>query len=411
MNIDKNHLLNESKVFCMFPWLHLNVTPKGDIYPCCSNNYTTPFGNTKEISLKEAFNSPKMKELRLDMLNERKNSICDFCYKHEEAGPHSFRNYSKEQFAKRFDEVVPTTKEDGTVDDFKMRYFDIRFSNICNFKCRTCGSEFSSQWAAEMRENFQPDHPIIIHADDNKGGLLQEVLTHVEHIDLAYFAGGEPLITDEHYTILEEMIRLKRTDIVLRYNTNASNIKYKKHDVLQLWKHFKRIELSCSIDHYGERAEWLRKGTDWGKVESNLLTFRELDYVSFQMNTVFSLFNYPTIGEFYQYLKDKNIIRREDWYHSLYLAVHPSYYCAKSLPKELKVDAAKKALAWAENNKDDGTSLSRLVTDAVNFASDKDTWKDIKEQFLMHTGSIDRIREESFWKTFPELNKLADLLE
>lgn len=411
MNIDKNHLLNESKVFCMFPWLHLNVTPKGDIYPCCSNNYTTPFGNTKEISLKEAFNSPKMKELRLDMLNERKNSICDFCYKHEEAGPHSFRNYSKEQFAKRFDEVVPTTKEDGTVDDFKMRYFDIRFSNICNFKCRTCGSEFSSQWAAEMRENFQPDHPIIIHADDNKGGLLQEVLTHVEHIDLAYFAGGEPLITDEHYTILEEMIRLKRTDIVLRYNTNASNIKYKKHDVLQLWKHFKRIELSCSIDHYGERAEWLRKGTDWGKVESNLLTFRELDYVSFQMNTVFSLFNYPTIGEFYQYLKDKDIIRREDWYHSLYLAVHPSYYCAKSLPKELKIDAARKALAWAENNKDDGTSLSRLVTDAVNFASDKDTWKDVKEQFLMHTGSIDRIREESFWKTFPELNKLADLLE
>ena len=411
MNLDKNFLLNESKTFCMFPWLHLNVTPKGDIYPCCSNNYTEPFGNTKKESLKEAFNSPKMKELRLDMLNERKNKICDFCYKHEEAGPHSFRNYSKEQFAKRFDEVVPTTKEDGTVDDFKMRYFDIRFSNICNFKCRTCGSEFSSQWAAEMRENFQPDHPIIIHADDNKGGLLQEVLTHVEHIDLAYFAGGEPLITDEHYTILEEMIRLGRTDIVLRYNTNASNIKYKKHDVLQLWKHFKRIELSCSIDHYGERAEWLRKGTDWGKVESNLLTFRDLDYVTFQMNTVFSLFNYPTIGEFYQYLKDKNIIRREDWYHSLYLAVHPNYYCAKSLPKELKVDAAAKALAWAENNKDDGTSLSRLVTDAVNFARDKDTWKDVKEQFLMHTGSIDRIREESFWKTFPELNKLADLLE
>lgn len=411
MNLDKNHLLNESKTFCMFPWLHLNVTPKGDIYPCCSNNYTTPFGNTKEISLKEAFNSPKMRELRLDMLNERKNKICDFCYKHEEAGPHSFRNYSKEQFAKRFDEVVPTTKEDGTVDEFKMRYFDIRFSNICNFKCRTCGSEFSSQWAAEMQKHFQPDHPIVIHADDNKGRLLQEVLTHVEHIDLAYFAGGEPLITDEHYTILEEMIRLGRTDIVLRYNTNASNIKYKKHDILELWKHFKKIELSCSIDHFGERAEWLRKGTDWGKVESNLLTFRELDYVSFQMNTVFSLFNYPTIGEFYQYLKDKNIIRREDWYHSLYLAVHPSYYSAKSLPKALKVDASAKALSWAEANKDDGTSLSRLVIDAVNFASDKDTWSDVKDQFLMHTGSIDRIREESFWKIFPELNSLADLKE
>jgi len=409
--MNKEFLLNESKVFCMYPWMHLNVTPKGDIYPCCSNDYTTPFGNTKEVTLNEAFNSPKMKELRLDMLNERKNKICDFCYKHEEAGPHSFRNYSKEQFGKRFDEVVPTTKEDGTVEEFKMRYFDIRFSNICNFKCRTCGSEFSSQWAAEMQKHLQPDHPIVIHADDNKGKLLEEVLTHVEHIDLAYFAGGEPLITDEHYVMLEEMIRLGRTDIVLRYNTNASNIKYKKHDVLDLWKHVKKVELSCSIDHYGERAEWLRKGTDWGKVESNLLTFRDLDFVVFQMNTVFSIFNYTTIGEFYSYLKSKGIVREEDWYHSLYLAVHPSYYSAKSLPKSLKVIAEEKATKWADANKNDKTSLSRLVTDAVNFAKDKDTWADNRERFLGHTGSIDRIRDENFWKVFPELNNLQDLLE
>lgn len=411
MNLDKDYLLNESKTFCMFPWVHLNATPKGDVYPCCSNDYTTPVGNTKEQTLKQIFNSPKMKELRVDMLSERKNKICDFCYKHEEAGPHSFRNYSKEHFAKYFDEVVPTTQEDGTVDEFKMRYFDIRFSNICNFKCRTCGSEFSSQWGMEMQKNFDPKHPIVIHVDDNKGSVLEEVLTHIEHIDLAYFAGGEPLITDEHYTMLEEMIRLGRTDITLRYNTNASNIKYKKHDVLDLWKHFKKIELSCSIDHYGERAEWLRKGTDWGKVEENLLTFRELDYVSFQMNTVFSIFNYPTIGEFYEYLRQKNIVRRNDWYHSLYLAVHPSYYCAKSLPKELKAIAKQKALAWAKYNQEDGTSLSRLVVDAVNFAGDKDQWQDTRKEFLQHTASIDRIRDENFWKVFPELNKLRDLEE
>lgn len=409
--MDKDFLLNESKVFCMFPWVHLNATPKGDVYPCCSNDYTTPVGNTKDQTLKEIFNNPMMKELRLDMLNERKNKICDFCYKHEEAGPHSFRNYSKEHFSKYFDEVVPTTKEDGTVDEFKMRYFDIRFSNICNFKCRTCGSEFSSQWGAEMQKNFDPKHPIVIHVDNNRGTVLEEVLTHIEHIDLAYFAGGEPLITDEHYTMLEEMIRLRRTDITLRYNTNASNIKYKKHDVLDLWKHFKKIELSCSIDHYGERAEWLRKGTDWGKVESNLLTFRELDYVSFQMNTVFSIFNYPTIAEFYQYLKDKNIVRREDWYHSLYLAVHPNYYCAKSLPKALKVEAAAKALAWADANQNDGTSLSRLVTDAVNFAKESDSWPLVRDKFLGHTGSIDRIRDENFWNVFPELNSLKEVLE
>jgi MoaA/NifB/PqqE/SkfB family radical SAM enzyme len=402
--INKEHLLNESKTFCMFPWVHLNATPKGDIYPCCSNDYTVPYGNTKETSLREAFNNEKMNALRLDMLNDRPNKMCNFCYKHEESGPYSFRNYSKEQFSKRFDLTVPTTLEDGTVPDFKMHYFDIRFSNICNFKCRTCGSEFSSQWGAENRR-YDPKHPIVIHAD-SKGNLLSEVLNHIEHIDLAYFAGGEPLITDEHYIILEEMIRQGRTDITLRYNTNASSIKYKSNDVISLWKHFKKVELSCSVDHYGERAEWLRKGTDWGKIESNLLLFRDLECVTFQINTVFSLFNYSTISDFYEYLKSKNIVHGDDWYHSLYLAVHPSYYSAKSLPKVLKAQAKENAQKFCKNNAESNPVLSRLVTDAINFADMDDTWADNKDIFWQHTNSLDAHRGDDFIKAFPELTKL-----
>ena len=405
--MNKDHLLNESKVFCMFPWVHLNVTPKGDIYPCCSNNYTEPFGNTKNTSLKDAFNNPQMKQIRLNMLNDTPSKICEFCYKHEQAGPYSFRNYSKEHFAKHFDEIVPTTKEDGTVDDFKMRYFDIRFSNICNFKCRTCGSEFSSQWGAEMRKHHDKNHPIIIHADE-KGNLLREVLDQVEHIDLAYFAGGEPLITDEHYVILEEMIRKGRTDITLRYNTNASNIKYKDYDLLDLCK---KVELSCSLDHYGARAEWLRHGTDWEKVENNLQEFRKLDYVHFQINTVFSIFNYMTIGEFFDYLISKNLVRENDWYNSLYLAVHPSYYSAKSLPVEYKKEAETRANEFISRRQEKYPTVARLVRDAVNFANESNTWQENKDTFFKHTLSIDRIRQESFYQTFPELNKLQTLTE
>lgn len=411
MNLDKDFLLKESKVFCMFPWLHLNVTPKGNIYPCCSNNYTAPFGNVKDTSLKEAFNNDQMKELRLNMLNGVPSKICEFCYKHEQASPYSFRTYSLENFSKYFDNIVPSTHPDGAVDEFKMRYFDIRFSNICNFKCRTCGFEFSSKWGEENRSRYRPNHPIVIHADDHQGKLLNEVLSHVEHIDLAYFAGGEPLITEEHYIILEEMIRQGKTDTILRYNTNASNIKYKKHDILALWKYFKRVELSCSVDHYGERAEWLRKGTDWGKVESNLLTFRDLDYISFQINTVFSIFNYPTLGEFYNYLKEKNLLRTDDWYHSLYLAVHPSYYSAKSLPKELKQQAKANAFKFCQNNGTEYRSITNLVENAIKFADEDDTWASNKDAFLMHTLTLDQYRNEDIFKVFPELSKLQLLEE
>jgi hypothetical protein len=51
------------------------------------------------------------------------------------------------------------------------------------------------------------------------------------------------------------------------------------------------------------------------------------------------------------------------------------------------------------------------VRDAVNFANESDSWSEVKTPFLGHTKSLDRIREESFWKTFPELNKLSELLE
>jgi len=166
--------------------------------------------------------------------------------------------------------------------------------------------------------------------------------------------------------------------------------------------------LSCSIDHYGERAEYLRKGTDWGVIESNLLAFRDLTYIDFQINTVFSIFNYPTIGQFYQYLKDKNIIRLEDWYHSLYLAVHPPYFSAKSLPAPMKAAARQAAMKFCESNTEIGFGLpNRLITDGMNFADSEDTWEENKKTFFTRTFSIDKIREEDLYKVFPELSPLS----
>ena len=145
----------------------------------------------------------------------------------------------KETIPPHYDEIIPTTQEDGTVEEFKMRYFDIRFSNICNFKCRTCGSEFSSQWGAEMQKNFDPKHPIVIHVDDGKGSVLEEVLTHIEHIDLAYFAGGEPLIMPEHYNILKhlydntplEVMYRKTSESFEEFETRALHLGMQKHKV------------------------------------------------------------------------------------------------------------------------------------------------------------------------------------
>jgi len=405
-DFDKEYLLNESKTFCMYPWTHLNATPLGNIFPCCSNDYTAPLGNTKDMTLNEAFNSDYMKKLRLDMLNERKHEICNFCYAHEEAGPHSFRRYSIEHFGKHFDESLAMTREDGHVDEFKMRYFDIRFSNICNFKCRSCGSEFSSQWALEDKKTWNPDGPIIMHVDNEEGGILKEILEQVEYIDIAYFAGGEPLITPEHYVILEELIRLGKTDTILRYNTNASTVSYKDKDIFDLWKHFDKVELSCSIDHFGQRAEMMRHGTDWGRVERNLKTFRSLDYVSFQMNTVLSIMNYYTLHEFFEYMSGVGLFDYDkDFYNSLYLAANPKYYCAQALPKHMKQQAAQKLMSGYQGDR----AVDQLIKSGVEFAGLNDTWDDVKKDFFHMTYRLNKLRGEDFFKVFPELQPLQDM--
>ena len=405
-DLDKDFLLNESKTFCMYPWTHLNATPLGNIFPCCSNDYTMPIANTAEVSLTEAFNGEFMKNLRMDMLNEKHHKICDFCYSHEEAGPHSFRRYSIEHFGKYFDESLEMTHEDGHVDEMKMRYFDIRFSNICNFKCRSCGSEFSSQWALEDKKSWKPDGPVVIHVDNEKGGVLEEIIDQVDHIDIAYFAGGEPLITPEHYVILEELIRKGKTDTVLRYNTNASTVSYKDKDIFALWKHFDKVEVSCSIDHFGQRAECMRHGTDWGRVEANLKKFRATEHISFQMNTVLSIMNYYTLYEFFEYMSGVGLLDYDkDFYNSLYLAANPKHYCAQALPKSMKETAKAKLMGMYQGER----AIDGLIKSGVGFADQNDTWEDVKKDFFHMTYRLNKLRGEDFFDAFPELKPLQDM--
>jgi len=404
----KDEHLKDSNTFCMFPWLHMNVTPKGNIYPCCSSDYVEPFANTKDSTLADAFNNDKMRQLRLDMLAGRKNEACTFCYKHEENSPHSFRKYSLEHFSHLYDELVPNTHDDGTVSEFKMKYFDIRFSNICNYKCRTCGSEFSSKWAQEHKEHDAPPagFRVIQHADKS-GALLDQVVEQIPNIELAYFAGGEPLITDEHYVILEEMIASgKCKDIVLRYNTNMSNFKYKKYDVLDMWSNFKRVEVSSSLDHYGVKAEYIRHGTEWKTVQENLKNIRDVDFIDYQFNCVLSNLNYVTLADFFSYMIDNDLLRKHD-HISIYHLLNPGFYSAQTLPDNIKEKGTIKLLNLINQIKDEFW-CTQHIENAMKFATSASLWNEHGKEFIHNTVRRDKIRNEDFVAVFPELAELLN---
>lgn len=409
MNLDKNHLLNKSKTFCMLPWIHLYTTPAGAAYPCCISNSNVNFGNTNHATVYELMNTTKIRHLREDMIVGAKNTNCKTCYKHEEAGIRSFRNEANSAYGEFFDDIASNTNPDFSISEFKMRYFDIRFSNICNFKCRTCNSEFSSQWEQEDRKHGINGGRII--PVNDSGRLIEEIKTHIPHMKSAYFAGGEPLITEGHYILLEEMIRAGRTDITLRYNTNLSNLKYKDKDLLSLWKHFsKRVVVAASVDHYGKRAEYIRHGTKWEDVEENMLKINEMPNVALQVNTVLSLYNFLTLDDFYMYLMDKGIYHRDSTDFSLYNMNSPSHLSALALPNNLKDVGIErtKELIKVFNQRSMSYAKTTHLQAATDWVKSEDIWENVKTEFRAETQRLDSIRNENFIDVFPELAELLN---
>ena len=406
----KKELLQDSKTFCMAAWSHIHTTPSGVVAPCCiaeSCATQTGMGNSRDMRLMEIVNSDQMKQLRVDMLNGVKNPECIKCHTHEENNITSFRQMINKDLADYFDEAYDATKKDGSLTEFKMRYFDIRFSNICNFKCRTCNSSFSTMWEQEDIKTKQ-FHARIVPKNDNPE-FLQDVIEQIDYMKTAYFAGGEPLITEEHYILLEEMIRRGKTDIELRYNTNLSNLKFKDKDLLSLWKHFSnRVAIYASIDHYGERAEYIRHGTDWAKVEENFITAKKTPFIRLQMNTVMSVFNYLTLYEFYEYLVEKKLYDPKDSTYTLYNMSTPPHLTAHILPtnlKEIGKVKMEKLIEYMKLKQFRDPEIEQL-TATTPWVFSQDTWNQYRNTFQVEVRRLDKVRGESFAKTFPELTDL-----
>ena len=389
-----------SKTLCILPWIHMYVNADGSVLPCCIGDYKQPLGNTHNRSIEDIWNSHEYKTLRKQLLNGEKPSICNQCWKHEEAGNTSSRMSNNKRFKEEL-KFIETTNEDGSLDEMNLRYFDVRWSNICNFKCRTCSSTYSSSWAQEDNSTkFAPEKPVYIFAGgNNNDNLYQQFKPHFKNIKVFYFAGGEPLLTDKHYDILEHLIETGNTKVRLEYNSNVSKLKYKKKSIIDLWNQFEDVQVSASLDSYGPRAEYIRAGTDWNLITTNLKVIREqVPHVKISFNTVVSIFNLCTLTDFLNEIQnvDPNSA-------SMYNIVDPHYYSVNALPEEYKTIALEKIQKYMNSNPGKYKwQLEGVVRYIENSKFDESALK----QFRAKTQHYDFIRNQKFIETFPELKSV-----
>jgi MoaA/NifB/PqqE/SkfB family radical SAM enzyme len=403
-------LLTTSKTFCMYPWIHLHAYPTGEAWPCCQAEMSAgPIGNLKQSTIKEVWNSPRMKQLRTNMINGVQDPSCVRCYEQEDSGFFSGRRSANKHHGHHISRV-DETQEDGHYNDFQMTYWDIRFSNLCNLSCRSCGHIFSSSWYQDQAKLAGEDwakknRPLNI-AGRSATDMWEQLLPHMDYVEQIYFAGGEPLMMDEHYRILEELERRGRFDVRLIYNTNFTQVRLKDRLVFDYWRRFDSVAVGASLDAMGPRAEYIRRGTDWDTVQRNREQMMEIcPRVDFYISPTLSIMNAWHLPDFHRAWVDLGLIRPQDL--NVNVLQDPAYLRIDIAPMAYKIKLKNKFeehLEWLK-------PLDRLnratvgFESAVNFMMATDNSSLVKK-FWVKTHQLDSIRDENILSIIPEL---ADL--
>jgi organic radical activating enzyme len=395
-------LLKDSKTFCIYPWIHLHAYPTGEAYPCCHAEMAYPVGNARFKTLEEIYRDAPMRELRKDMLNERPNPACGRCYEQEESGFFSGRRSANKHHGhhvKRIDD-----------DKFQMSYWDIRFSNLCNLSCRSCGHIFSSSWYQDQAQLAGPDwakhNKVLNIAGRDKDDMWQQLMPHIDYVEQIYFAGGEPLMMDEHYRILEELERRERFDVRLIYNTNFTQTRLKDREVFDYWCKFKSVAVGASLDAMGPRAEYIRRGTEWDRVERNRRTMLEVcPNVDFYISPTLSILNAWHLPDFHRAWVEQGLIRAQDLnVNILQDPAHLRIDIATADYKEQLNSKYQDHLDWLRPQ----DHLNRATVgfeSAINFLQATDNTA-LLPKFWTKMSELDVIRKENLLDVIPELQAL-----
>lgn len=395
-------LLKDSKTFCIYPWIHLHAYPTGEAYPCCHAEMAYPVGNSRFKTLEEIYRDAPMRELRNDMLNERPNPACGRCYEQEEAGFFSGRRSANKHHGHHIKRI-----NDG---EFRMSYWDIRFSNLCNLSCRSCGHIFSSSWYQDQAKlaggRWAEENKALNYAGRTSTDMWEQLIPHLDYVEQIYFAGGEPLMMAEHYNILDELERRGRFDVRLIYNTNFTQTKLKDREVFDYWRKFDSVAVGASLDAMGPRAEYIRKGTDWAVVERNREEMLKVcPQVDFYISPTLSIMNAMHLPDFHRAWVEKGYIAPKDL--NVNILQDPAHFrldIATSEYKERINARYQDHLDWLRPQ----DPLQRATVgfeSAINYMMTTDN-SHLIPKFWHKTEELDQIRNENILEVIPELQAL-----
>lgn len=407
--IDTNKINVNGDIFCCAPWLVLGIRQNGQVSPCCLSEYV--FGDINKKSLWEIWNDESIKKFREDMLNEVPNESCKVCYINQKAGKRSLRQNLNNYFFEDYKKFIYETNDDYSVNEPGYISWDVKLSNKCNFKCRMCGSPSSSGLEFE-------EYGRITGKWNAAKRTYEQVEPYLELVDHLYFSGGEPLIIDEHWKILDKVIELGRNNkVTLTYNSNFSNLVYKGRHIFDMWDKFNNyVVVHISVDGIGPRGELIRKGFNWNKFISHAEQFRnkfkDKEHThELRFDCTVQALNIFDVVNLHQYLYNSGLMKDIDFFYLNFMQT-PIEQSVWILDKKTK-ESAKENI----RNHIDNFLIPNKSKESVDFYESLIKYIDLYQkqhlipEFLRSMMRFDKLRNESVIETFPEFQRIWNVIK
>ena len=286
--------MDKPDTLCLAPWTHTYLSPQTERRMCCASRepaqnfeqYIDTASGTGQyipITLNQHWNSDHMRSVRRRMMAGETLPECDVC-NNKLLNTNVYRDYFTHLFGHKLPEVYQSTDAQSGHTTMDPVSWDYRFSNLCNFKCRTCGDMLSSSWETEQKQ-----HGMLDTSNPKNNWMRTDIREHIRQfqedqveaefaaaveqhrVEEIYWVGGEPLMYEQHWRYMPRIIELgDGPRLYARYNTNLSRIHYRGLDLYRdILSHVRDWQICASLDGTNEIGEYIRTGLDYQQFCSN----------------------------------------------------------------------------------------------------------------------------------------------
>lgn len=404
---------------CPLPWMHFSVNTDTSLRVCCNTDHGghirdesgEPLHLSDIASLSDAINRPSIKQLRQQMMKGERPDFCKSCYRIEDAGGTSVRQFYLRSFGNELKAQLRETLDDGTAAG-RISYIDMSLSNNCNLKCRMCNpyasyalkNDFDAcnlpyfQGGAERANAGWKDEERLLRIFTESLETTNEILT----------TGGEPFLSKLHIKILESAVQSGASQhIVLRYHTNLTLVPPR---LVELWASFKAIEVHASIEAFGELNEYIRYPSSWETTRRNFEKLIELKGrlpLWIEVHTCFQAYGLLNIPELLAFLRNyQAVVPAMPYFIGL---SNPAHLAAEVLPLELQnlarhqtwnyIDTHYRSLCSGPFGEFNREKIDILLGHFSALKEQSPHW----DEFIRYTNAIDRLRGQSIERLISQI--------